>query len=93
MISKLMTLAPEETLARLDAFSNSFRVVLSVKPKESAVKQELEKAQEASIGVLKVSRELQMAFPAAEASNDHHSWKSYVEWISKDFMQLLRSID
>ncbi|KAM5444253.1 hypothetical protein MferCBS31731_000770 [Microsporum ferrugineum] len=93
MISKLMTLAPEETLARLDAFSNSFRVVLSVKPKESAVKQEVEKAQEASVGVLKISRELQMAFPAAEASNDHHAWKSYVEWMAKEFSQLLRSIN
>lgn len=92
MISKLITLAPEETSSRLDSFCEPFRAVLSAKLKDSAVKQELEKAQEASLGVLKISRELQKAFPAAETSNEHHTWKAYVEWIHKEFGQLLRTV-
>lgn len=92
MISKLITLAPEETASRLDALCEPFREVLSAKLKDSAVKQELEKAQEASLGVLKISRELQKAFPAAETSNDQHAWKTYVEWIHREFGQPLRSI-
>ncbi|KAK2791449.1 hypothetical protein FQN52_004883 [Onygenales sp. PD_12] len=92
MISKLIVLAPDETRARLNALSEPFRVVLSMKPKENAVKQELEKAQEASLGVLKISRELQKAFPAAESGNDHHAWKAYVEWMGKEFAGLIRSL-
>lgn len=92
MISKLITLAPDETRAHLDALSAPLRMVLSTKPKENAVKQELEKAQGASLGVLKITRELQKAFPTAEASGDHHAWKSYVEWMGKDFAPLIRSL-
>lgn len=85
MITKLITLAPDDVQARLDAFCEPFRVVLSTKPKESAVKQEIEKAQEASVGVLKISRELRQAFPGAETSNEHHTWKSYIDWMTKEF--------
>ncbi|ODH53216.1 hypothetical protein GX48_00752 [Paracoccidioides brasiliensis] len=92
MISKLITFAPDETRARLDALSEPFRTVLSTKPKENAVKQELEKAQDASLGVLKISRELQKAFPGAETSGEHHAWKAYVEWIGKEFAVLIRSL-
>ncbi|EEQ89919.1 hypothetical protein RJZ56_004777 [Blastomyces dermatitidis] len=92
MISKLITLAPDETRARLDDLSAPLRKVLSTKPKENAVKQELEKAQGASLGVLKITRELQKAFPTAETSGDHRAWKSYVEWVGKEFALLIRSL-
>ncbi|KAL1996232.1 hypothetical protein VTN49DRAFT_284 [Thermomyces lanuginosus] len=93
MTAKLITLAPEETTRQLDNLSDRYRVVLSFKPKESAVKQELEKAQEASLGVLKISRELIKAFPNAEASGDHLRWKSYIEWIRANFGAQLRSLE
>ena len=93
MIGKLITLDPNETRFRLDALCERYRTVLSAKPKENAVKQELEKAQEASLGVLKISRELQKAFPVSETSNEYHAWKAYVEWIGKEFGPLLRSIE
>ncbi|KAK2748150.1 hypothetical protein FQN57_001275 [Myotisia sp. PD_48] len=92
MISKMIVLAPEETMSHLNSFSSRFRLVLSAKLKDSAVKQEVEKAQEASMGVLKITRELQQAFPGAEASNDQQAWKQYVEWAGKEFGPLLRSI-
>ncbi|PGH03403.1 hypothetical protein AJ79_07369 [Helicocarpus griseus UAMH5409] len=93
MISKLITLSPDETRAHLNALSEPFRAVLSTKPKDNAVKQELEKAQEASLGVLKVSRELQKAFPTAETAPDHQAWKAYVDWVGKDFAGLIRSLN
>ncbi|KAI1951384.1 hypothetical protein LOZ12_002517 [Ophidiomyces ophidiicola] len=92
MVSKLITLAPKETEARLNTFCEPFKRILSTKLKESAVKQELEKAQEASLGVVKISRELQMAFPAAETSGEFHAWKQYLGWMSKEFVQLVRSV-
>lgn len=85
MTSKLITIAPEETERRLDALSECYTKVLSFKPKENAVKQELEKAQEASLGILKITKELSKAFPGAEASTDLHKWKGYMEYVRKTF--------
>ncbi|GES60245.1 cullin binding protein CanA [Aspergillus terreus] len=93
MTSKLIILAPEETQRYLDALSERYSAVLSFKPKDNAVKQDLEKAQEASMGVLKISRELCKAFPNAEASSEHHKWKAYMEWVRKTFAGQLKSLD
>ena len=80
MTSKLIKVAPEETERRLDALSERYSTILSFKPKENAVKQELEKAQEASSGVIKVTEELIRAFPTSEMSSGHHlKWKAYTE--------------
>ncbi|KAI9930505.1 hypothetical protein ASPWEDRAFT_171133 [Aspergillus wentii DTO 134E9] len=93
MTSKLIPLTPEDTQRYLDALSERYTTVLSFKPKDNAVKQELEKAQEASMGILKVTRELSKAFPNAEASGDHHKWKSYMEWVRKTFAVQLKSLE
>jgi cullin-associated NEDD8-dissociated protein 1 len=93
MTAKLITLAPDETQRQLDALSDRYRVILSFKPKDNAVKQELEKAQEASLGILKISRELDRAFPGAEASGGHLKWKSYIDWIRKTFSTQLKNLD
>ena len=93
MTSKLIKIAPDETERRLDALSESYTTVLSFKPKENAVKQELEKAQEASLGVLKITKELSKAFPGAEASHDLHKWKGYMEWVRKTFSSQLQTFD
>jgi cullin-associated NEDD8-dissociated protein 1 len=93
MTAKMITLAPEETQRRLDGLSEHYRVVLSAKPKDNAVKQELEKAQEASLGILKISRELDKAFPTAESTGEHLKWNSYRDWIRKTFGAHLRALD
>ncbi|KAI9825923.1 MAG: hypothetical protein M1819_000442 [Sarea resinae] len=90
MLAKLVTLDREETLRRLDAIAERFRVILSFKPKDNAVKQELEKAAEASRGALKVTLQLQKAF---DRGNPSHTWVTYSEWVRKDFASQLRSIE
>ncbi|KAL4943777.1 hypothetical protein BDV06DRAFT_129554 [Aspergillus oleicola] len=85
MTSKLITLAPDETQRHLDALSERYTTILSFKPKENAVKQELEKAQEASTGILKITRELAKAFPGAEAAGDGLKWRAYMEWVRQQF--------
>ena len=85
MTSKLIAIAPEETEKRLDALSDNYTTVLSFKPKDNAVKQELERAQEASLGILKITKELSTAFPGAETSNELHKWKRYMEFVRKTF--------
>jgi cullin-associated NEDD8-dissociated protein 1 len=93
MTVKLIALAPEETQRQLDALSERYRVVLSFRPKDNAVKQDLEKAEEASLGILKISRELEKAFPTAESSGEHLKWKAYMDWIRKTFALQLRSLE
>lgn len=93
MTSKLITLAPQETERHLDALAEKYSAVLSFKPKETAVKQELEKAQEASLGVLKVTRELAKAFPTAETAAERLKWKAYMEWVRKTFPGQLKEVD
>ncbi|KAJ5102261.1 hypothetical protein NUU61_004483 [Penicillium alfredii] len=93
MTSKLIVTVPEETERRLDALSERYTSVLSFKPKDNAVKQELEKAQEASLGILKITKELSKAFPGAETSSDLHRWKGYMEWVRKTFGAQFTNLD
>lgn len=93
MTSKLIKLAPKDTERHLDSLSEQYTAVLSFKPKDNAVKQELEKAQEASLGILKISKELSKAFPDAEASSNLHKWKAYMEFVRKNFNQLFTSLE
>jgi cullin-associated NEDD8-dissociated protein 1 len=103
MILKLIPLAPDETKRNLDALAEKFRAVLSIKPKENAVKQELEKLAEANKGVVRVSRELNRAFPASAqtggvvagegAGGDFPAWRTYWEWVRGEFGRVLRDVE
>ena len=94
MLTKLMVLAPDQTHSRLEAIAHNFRGVLSVKPKENAVKQEIEKIQEGSKGVLKVSVLLNKHLSTESGSHDDQhirAWNQYWEWVNKDFAPQLRT--
>ena len=96
MLAKLIVLDPEETARRLDAIAERFRAILAFKPKENAVKQEVEKAAEASKGVLKVTVLLHNAFPAASSASTNvqgQAWKGYWEWIGKEFKPQLLAME
>ncbi|KAJ5097982.1 hypothetical protein N7532_004983 [Penicillium argentinense] len=93
MTVRLIKIAPDETQRRLDALSEKFTNVLSFKPKDNAVKQELEKAQEASLGILKITKELSKAFPGAESASELHKWKGYMEWVRKNFASQLHGLE
>ena len=88
MLTKLITLAPEETKRRLESISESFRVVLNVKAKENAVKQEIEKIEEGKKGVLKVSVLLNKKFSTEGHGQDDprlRFWGAYWDYVNKDF--------
>lgn len=88
MLTKLIDLDPDESIRHLDDVAERFRVILAFKPKDNAVKQEVEKANEASKGVLKVTVLLHNAFPAASEPSSNiqgKTWTSYWEWVGKEF--------
>lgn len=55
MVSKLVYLDPDETTRRLDSIADGFRKTLSHKLKDNAVKQEIEKQDEANRAVLRLT--------------------------------------
>ena len=97
MLSKLMILAPEQTHSRLETIAENFRAVLSIKPKDNAVKQELEKLHEGCKGVLKVSVLLNKQMGTESGVQGHDDpqlrvWAAYWEWITKEHQALLKNV-
>ena len=94
MIGKLAVVSPDETWRRLGALSEKFKIVLSQKAKENAVKQEIEKMAEANAAVVRISLELDKKFQLAgsERGGDVVSWKGYIDWMKKEFSLLVRTI-
>ena len=81
---------------RLEAIAENFRAVLSTKAKENAVKQEIEKIQEGSKGVLKVSVLLNKRFSAEGAGAEDsqlRGWQNYWEWVRKDFSVMVKTAE
>ena len=97
MLTKLVVLDPDETSRRLDVIADCFRSILSTKLKDSAVKQEIEKQDEAIKSVLRVTLMLHSAIPAASSTmgaqgSQHQTWRTYWEWVEKDFEMQLRTL-
>lgn len=88
MLTKLIAIAPVETSRNLEKFAEAFRAVLIFKPKDNAVKQELEKLQEHNKAILKVMAQMNKAFPS-EAS-ECRPWQEVVEWAKKEHPQASR---
>ncbi|KAE9967189.1 hypothetical protein BLS_006528 [Venturia inaequalis] len=92
MLMRLIRLAPNATTARLDALVVPFRAVLNNKPKENAVKQEIERMHEESRDVVRASMELAKIWP--EESNDsNRPWGVYWDWVKKDFANLIKQAE
>jgi len=105
MLGKLIVIDPEEVTRRLDAIAQSYRKVLSTRLKEGAVKQELEKQEEANKSVLRVSvllaEKTKTTIQAPNTGNATtgvmvHSqnpvWHQYWEWVNKDFDRQLKAL-
>jgi len=99
MLTKLMVLAPEETARRLDDIADQFRSVLGIKLKETAVRHEYERADEAKKGVIKVSLELSKVFPGETVSTasgaiiSRPKWSDLLEHIRKEHGSLLKDVE
>lgn len=103
MVSKLVYLDPDETTRRLDSIAEGFRKTLSHKLKDNAVKQEIEKQEEANKSVLRLTLLLsdkllksavtvKSAGGAAGAGGPNQVWTNYLEWVNRDFAGQLMSI-
>jgi cullin-associated NEDD8-dissociated protein 1 len=96
MVSKLIFIDPDETSRRLDPIAEAFRATLSTKLKETAVKQELEKQEEANKSVLRVTLllgdRLKSASVASSSTSANPTWLEYWKWVNKDFSAQLKNL-
>ncbi|KAJ5024053.1 armadillo-type protein [Bipolaris maydis] len=96
MLTKLMVIAPDQVHSRLESLAENFRTVLAVKPKENAVKQEIEKINEGAKGVLKISLQInkRMGTEAGTTQDDPQSrvWAQYWEHVSKEHQNGLKAV-
>ncbi|KAL2677184.1 hypothetical protein Neosp_010952 [[Neocosmospora] mangrovei] len=100
MVTKLMTIDPEETTRRLNSIAEAYRSVLSVKLKDNAVKQDLEKQEEANKSILRVTlmlgdRMKAMTGNAGAATSNAGAasvWGAYWEWVNKEFDKQLKGL-
>lgn len=88
MLTKCIHLAPIETSHSLDKLADALRVVLAFKPKDNAVKQELEKLQEHNKAILKVMIQMNKAFPSEV--QDSRPWSETFDWARKEHPQASR---
>ncbi|KAL9017560.1 MAG: hypothetical protein Q9185_005125 [Variospora sp. 1 TL-2023] len=92
MLSKLVYIDAEETSRHLDSIAERYRSILAFKPKENAVKQEVEKLNEANKGVLKVTLLLHEVVPAKSSAGNNvqsEKWKGYWDWVKENFRSQL----
>jgi cullin-associated NEDD8-dissociated protein 1 len=95
MLTKLMVIAPEQTHSRLHSIAENFRTVLSIKLKDNAVKQEVEKLQEVKKGIIKVSLQLNQRLGSDSGTledSQTRAWSQYWEFVSKENATLLRTV-
>ncbi|KAI0099586.1 TIP120-domain-containing protein [Hypoxylon sp. NC0597] len=108
MLSKLIVIDPEETTRRLDTIAECYRKILSTKLRDGAVKQEVEKQEEAIKSVLRVTlllvEKTKTTLPGANAgagglgqgqvqqSVQNPVWQQYWEWVNKDFERQLKAL-
>jgi len=100
MITKLIVIDPDETARRLDSIAEAYRSVLSIKLKDNAVKQDVEKQEEANKSILRVTLLLgdkmkSMTGNAGAATSNTIAagpWGSYWEWVTKEFEKQLKGV-
>ena len=106
MVSKLAVIDADETSRRLDAIAECYRATLSVKLKDGAVRQDVEKHEEAVKSVLRVTlllaekKQLNASAAggvgsgagSAPAPAANQVWAAYWDWVNKDFERQLRSL-
>ncbi|KAF2158627.1 hypothetical protein M409DRAFT_30852 [Zasmidium cellare ATCC 36951] len=93
VLGKLIALAPIESARNLEVLAIKFRAVLSFKPKDNAVKQELEKIAEEQKAIVKVSVLFNKTYGTDAISDGSRTWKDYWDFVRKDFIGQVKAAE
>ena len=91
VLTKLLPLTVAETQRRLDSLAGQFRTVLAFKPKETAVKQELEKLAEQNKAVVKVAAAINKLL--SSHPEESRVWRDFYEWARRDFSAMVKQAE
>lgn len=89
MLPKLIQIAHRETIARLESIAEKFRATLSFKPKDNAVKQELEKNAELIRSTLRATVVIQREL-GSEAGKP---WQQFYEGVQQSWAGDIKAIE
>lgn len=91
MLTKLIHLARDETLRRLDNIADCFKNTLAAKPKENAVKQEIEKHHESIRSTMRATLTLNAEFGGTGTQGKR--WAGYWDWAKTAFIDELQALE
>ncbi|KAF3930696.1 hypothetical protein ABW19_dt0208445 [Dactylella cylindrospora] len=91
MLGKLVVIGKEDIIKRLDNIAEKYKATLLIKPKENAVKQELEKIAELNRSILRTTLTLQTNVGAA--ANHEQTWVLYNDWVKQNHGSELASLE
>ncbi|KAF3904151.1 hypothetical protein AA313_de0205227 [Arthrobotrys entomopaga] len=91
MLGKLVVIGKEDIIKRLDSIAEKYKVTLSIKPKENAVKQELEKMNELNRSILRTTLTIQTQIGAG--ANHEQGWVAYHEWVKQNHGSEMASLE
>ncbi|KAF1346242.1 armadillo-type protein [Delphinella strobiligena] len=93
MITKMITLVPEETVRRLTDLATAFRAILAFKPKDNAVKQELEKLGEHNKAITKVALAINKTSPQETSAETNRTWSEFWDWLRKELPAVVKAAE
>lgn len=88
-LHKSMEVFPAATAPLLSQFLEPFKLILRTKPREQAVKQELERMEESQRGVVKIGLEVQQRYPDGVGS----SWADWWTNVRTEQASLVKQIE
>ncbi|EPS39189.1 hypothetical protein H072_7034 [Dactylellina haptotyla CBS 200.50] len=82
MLGKLVVVGKEDIIKRLDGIAEKYKATLSIKAKENAVKQELEKMNELNRSILRTMLTIQTHVGAS--AHHEQGWVAHHEWVKQN---------
>lgn len=91
MLGKLVVIGKDDVIKRLDSIAEKYKATLSIKPKENAVKQELEKMSELHRSILRTT--LTISGQVGAAASHEQGWLGFYEWAKQNHGSEMSSLE
>ncbi|KAF3918054.1 hypothetical protein ABW21_db0205353 [Orbilia brochopaga] len=91
MLGKLVVIGKEDIIKRLDSIAEKYKATLSIRPKENAVKQELEKIAELNRSILRTTLTIQVH--VGTGANHEQAWLAYHDWVKNNYGPEMASLE
>ncbi|KAK6350222.1 hypothetical protein TWF696_006458 [Orbilia brochopaga] len=91
MLGKLVVIGKEDIIKRLDSIAEKYKATLSIRAKENAVKQELEKIAELNRSILRTTLTIQTH--VGTGANHEQAWVAYHDWVKSNHGAEMASLE